>query len=94
MRRHNERFENLPEDIRVNKAGKDAGLMRKISRGQYFVTADDMDLNGLFYGGSCLEFSSPRDDERSTPKGWIRGDTLNWPSVGSQGCVSHVSTWS
>ena len=36
LRRHNERFENLPEDIRVNKFGEDAGLMRKISRDQYF----------------------------------------------------------
>ena len=47
LRRHNERFENLSEEIRANNAGEDAGLMRKISRDQYFVTVDDMDLNGL-----------------------------------------------
>ena len=34
-----------------------------------------MDLTGFGYAGSCREYTSPRNDERSTPKGWIRGDT-------------------
>ena len=36
LRRHDNRFENLPEDIRVSKVGEDAGFMRKVSPGQYF----------------------------------------------------------
>ena len=41
LRRHNKRFENLPEAIRVSEACEDAGCMRKISRGQYFMTIHD-----------------------------------------------------
>ena len=79
VRQHNERFENLPEDIRVSKASEDAGFMRKISRGQYFVTTHDMELTRIGYAGSCRECTSSRDDERSKPKRWIRGNTKVCP---------------
>ena len=47
LRRHNERFEHLPEDIRISKASEDAGFMRNVSRGQCFVTIHDIQLAGL-----------------------------------------------
>ena len=75
MRQHKERFENLPEDIRVSKTGDDAGFIRKVSREQYFVTIHHIALAGFGYAGSCREFLSPRDDQRSKLKGWIRGNT-------------------
>ena len=73
LRRHIKRFENLPEDIRVSKASEDSGFVRKFSQVQYFMTIHVMDLTGFGYPGSCREYTSPRSDERSTPKGWIRG---------------------
>ena len=79
----NKRFENLPEDIRVSKAGDDAGFMRKISLGQYFMTIHDMDLTGFEHAGSCREWTS----------GWIRGITKNWHRIGSQGYVPPGSIW-
>ena len=39
----------------------------------------DIELTGFGYAGSCREYTSPRDDERSTPKEWIRGDTKIGP---------------
>ena len=27
----------------------------------------------------CREYALPRDDESSTPKGWVRGDTKKGP---------------
>ena len=39
VRQHNERFENLPEDIRARKAGADAVFCGKVSPGQYFVNS-------------------------------------------------------
>ena len=75
LRRHNKIFEILPEDIRASRAGEGAGFQRKISRGLCFMTLHDMDLTRFGYAGSCREYTFPRSDERSTPKGWIRGNT-------------------
>ena len=75
MRQHKERFENLPEDVRVNKASDDAGFISKVSPGQCFVTIHDIELAGFGCAGSCREYTSLRDDKRSNPKGWIRGNT-------------------
>ena len=37
----------------MSEAGEDVGFMSKISRGQYFMTINDMDLNGFGHVGSC-----------------------------------------
>ena len=79
VRQHKETFENFPEDIRVSKACDDAGFVRVVSRGQYFVTIHDIELAGFGCAGSCGENTSRRGDERSKPKGWIRGNTKNAP---------------
>ena len=55
VRQRNERFENLPEDVRVSKAGEDAEFLRKVSRERYFVTIHDIELTGFGYAGSCRE---------------------------------------
>ena len=70
---------NFPDDIRVSNAGDDAGFIRQVSLGQYFVTTHDTQLVGLGCAGSCREYTSPRDDKRSKPKGWIRGNTKIGP---------------
>ena len=75
MRQHNQRFEHLPDDIRVSTAGEDAGFMRKVSWEQWFVTIHDIWLAGLGRVGSCRENTALQDEERSQPKGWIRGNT-------------------
>ena len=55
VRQHNERFEHLPENIRVSEAIDDVDFMRKVSRGQYFVTNHDTELAGFGCAGSCRE---------------------------------------
>ena len=39
------------------------------------MTIHDIALAGFGCAGSCREYKSPRDDERSKPKGWIRWNT-------------------
>ena len=72
MRSHNKKKEELPEDIRVSRGGEDAGFMRKMSLGPYFMTIHDMDLDGFGSAGPCREYTSLRSDENSTPKVRIR----------------------
>ena len=44
--------------------------MRVVEAGQYFVTRDTSQFNSV----ACREYTLPRDDQASQPKGWIQGD--------------------
>ena len=48
--------------------------MRVIEVGQYFVTRDAGEFKQL-QTVACREYTLPRDDKASQPKGWIRGNT-------------------
>ena len=39
--------------------------------GQYFMTKD---AGEQFFARACREYTLPRDDESSQPKGWIQGN--------------------
>ena len=47
--------------------------MRLVEVGQYFVTKDTGDV-GQFHSVACREYTLPRDDQSSQPKGWIQGN--------------------
>ena len=47
--------------------------MRVIEIGQYFVTKDTGDFR-QFQSVACREYTLPRDDRASQPKGWIQGN--------------------
>ena len=47
--------------------------MRVVEVGQYFVTKDTADLS-QFRSVACREYTLPRDDQVSQPKGWIQGN--------------------
>ena len=52
--------------------------MRVVDVGQYFVTKDTGSLK-QFRSVACREYTSPRDDPSSQPKGWIQGNTRIGP---------------
>ena len=47
--------------------------MRVVEVGQYFVTKDTGDFK-QFQSVACREYTLPRDDRASQPKGWIQGN--------------------
>ena len=47
--------------------------MRVVEVGQYFVTKDTGDCR-QFQSVACREYTLPRDDQPSQPKGWIQGN--------------------
>ena len=51
----------------------EAGFMRIVEVGQYFITKDTGDFR-QFRSVACREFTLPRDDPASQPKGWIQGN--------------------
>ena len=71
---HIERIESLSPESKVSRFCKEAGLMRIVEVGQYFMTKDTGDLR-QFRSVACREYTLHRDDPSSQPKGWIQGNT-------------------
>ena len=59
-----QQVESLSPENRVSKFCKEAGFMRVVEAGQYFVTKDTSELNSV----ACREHTLPRDDQTSQPK--------------------------
>ena len=68
-----ERIESLSPENKVSKFCKEAGFMRVVEVGQYFVTKDTGDFT-QFRAVACREYTLPRDDPASQAKGWIQGN--------------------
>ena len=67
-----ERIESLSPDSKVSRSCLETGLMRVVEVGQYFMTKDTGDFR-QFHSVACREYTLPRDDQASQPKGWIQG---------------------
>ena len=58
-------MESLPDDLRIIRACSDAGFMKTVSPGRYFVKKDKAELPKLDCPVSCREYTILRDDESS-----------------------------
>ena len=56
----------------------DARFLNVVEIGQYFRTKDAADLP-QFHAVACREYTLPREEEPSQPKGWIQGNTKIGP---------------
>ena len=65
-----QQIESLSPENRLSKFCKEAGFMSVVEVGQYFVTKDISQFQSL----ACREYTLPRDDRASQPKGWIQGN--------------------
>ena len=54
----------------------DAGFIHVVEIGQYFMTKDTEEQ---FFARACREYTLPRNDGSSQPKGWIQGNTRIGP---------------
>ena len=68
-----ERIESLSPESKVSRFCMEAGFMRVVEVGQYFVAKDTGDFR-QFRSVACREYTLPRDDPASQPKGWIQGN--------------------
>ena len=70
---YSQQVESLSPENKVSKFCKEAGFMRVVEVGQYFVTKDTGSLR-QFRSMACREYTLPRDDPASQAKGWIQGN--------------------
>ena len=75
---YQERIKLLSQENKVSKFCLDAGFVHVVEVGQYFMTKDTGDFR-QFRAVACREYTLPRDDESSQPKGWIQGNTRIGP---------------
>ena len=69
-----QQVESLSPENKLSKFGMDAGIIHVVEIGQYFMTKDTGDLI-QFSSVACREYTLPRDDPASQPKGWIQGNS-------------------
>ena len=75
LQKHKERVEKLPQPDRLLKICTDAGFLKTVEVGQYFMTKHTDEFLHFVEPVTCRECTLPRDDKSSEPKGWIRGNT-------------------
>ena len=79
VRRYRERIGKLSQQDRVSKFCTDAGFLTTVEVGQYFMTKDTEEFSQFTDSVACREYTLPRDEEASQPKGWIQGNTKIGP---------------
>ena len=77
--RYRERIEKLSQQDRLSKFCIDAGFLTTVEVGQYFMTKDTGEISQFTDSVACREYTLPRDEDSSEPKGWIRGNTKIGP---------------
>ena len=78
LQQYGEQIENLSQQDKVSKFCMDAGFLSVVENGQYFMTKDTADLT-QFHAVACREYTLPREDGASQPKGRIQGNSKIWP---------------
>ena len=78
LQRYEERIKLLSQENKVSEFCVDAGFFHVVEVGQYFMTKDTGDYR-QFHTVACREYTLPRDDGSSQPRGWIQGNTKIGP---------------
>ena len=78
LEQHEERIETLSQQDKLSKFCMDAGFLSVVENGQFLMTEDTGDLT-QFDTVACREYTFPREEAASQPKGWIQGNTKIGP---------------
>ena len=76
FQQYEEPIERLSQTDKLRKFCMDAGFLSVVEIGQYFMTKD---TGEQFYAVACREYTLPREDGSSQPRGWIQGNTKLGP---------------
>ena len=79
LQNYKERVERLSQQDRVMKICIDAGFLKTVEVGQYFMTKHIDEFSQFTEPVTCRECTLPRDEKSTDPKGWIRGNTQIGP---------------
>ena len=66
----------------------DAGFLNVVEIRQYFMTKGSVEFF-QFHAVACRQYTLPREEEASQPKGWIQGNTKIGPVLEVATCCLH-----
>ena len=75
LQKYKERVERLSQQNRLIKICTDAGFLKTVEVGQYFITKHTDEFLQFAEPVTCREYTLPRDEKSSDLKGRIRGNT-------------------
>ena len=75
LQKYQERVDKLSQQNRVIKFCTDAGFLTTVDVGQYVMTKDTEEFSQFTDSVACREYTLPRDEKSSEPKGWIQENT-------------------
>ena len=79
LQKYKERVERLPQQDRLMKICTDAGFLKTVDVGQYFMIEHTEEFLQFTEPVTCREYTLPRDEKSTDPKGWSRGITQIGP---------------
>ena len=79
LQKYQERVERLSQQNRLMKICTDAGFLKTVEVGQYLMTKDTDEFSQFTEPVTRREYTLPRDEKSSDPKGWNRGNTKIGP---------------
>ena len=79
LQKYKERVERLSQRDRLIKICTDAGFLKTVEVGQYFMTKHTDEFSQFTEPVTGREYTLPRDEKSTEPKGWIRGNTKIGP---------------
>ena len=89
LQKYGERIEKISQQDKLSKFCMDAGFQNVVEIGQYFMTEDTAEFSQFTDAVACREYTLPRDEEKSEPKGWIRVNTTIGPVLEVTTCCLH-----
>ena len=78
LQQFGERIEKLSQQDKLSKFCMDAGFLNVAEIGHYFMTKDTAEFSQI-HAVACREYTLPREEGASQPKGWIQGNTKIGP---------------
>ena len=79
LQKYKERVERFSQQDRLTNICTDAGFLTTVEVGHYFMTKDTEEFSQFSEPVTCREYTLPRDEKSTDPKGWIRGNTKIGP---------------
>ena len=76
LQAYERKFVELLDDQKLSKLCFDAGFLKEIGMGQFFITIEE---GSEVMQTACREYTQPRNLKTSRPRGWIRSNTKIGP---------------
>ena len=88
LQQYGERIGKVSQKDKLSQFGMDAGFLNVVEIGQNLMANDTAEFS-QFHAVACREYTLPREEPASQPKGWIQGNPKVGPVLEVATCCLH-----